>query len=309
LVNAELLRGRYDARDYTSDEPLSFKALAEIWLEGRKTEVRAIRNLNNHIIYAVNFFAETNIKSIRYTELEDFLQSLPQTLSPKTKANIFGTLHSFWQWIVNREQDKPYPITMPKFPKLPKYKPTMRKIVTPENQARILTKLKEISPAKVYTAVLWCITYCLRFEEIRQVKVKDLNNGYMRVWDWKQTHYKEKKLLPEDWDIVKEEKAFGNEWFFRHPNGRQFGKDYLSECIKKAARALGFYDVVPYAIIKHSTITALSDHYSPEEIKKYFSLHFSPALYNYLHLKEEKKAGMYAKARGKIGEIERVKSI
>ncbi len=306
LVNGDLLRGKYDVRDYTSDEPLAFDVMGQQWLDIKKT-VKCHRHLKSHIHQAVLYFGNgRNIKTIKYAELEDFYRSLPDQLNPGTKKNIFATLHSFWNWVVDREADRPNPVTMPKFPQMPKYKPTMRKIVSPEDQARILSKLKEMTlqRPKIYTGVLWCITYGLRFEELRQVKLKDFTNGYMRVWDWKQTNYKEKKLLAEDWKTVKQDKAFGNEWFFRHPSGEQFGKDYLSESIKKAAQALGFFDVVPYAIIKHSTITALSDHYSPEEIQRLFSMHLSPAFFVYLHTKEERKQEMYARARGKMREID-----
>jgi integrase len=307
LVNGDYLRGKYDVRDWTSDEPLAFDVMAQHWLELRQKEVRSFRQLKNDMGKAISFFGNRNIRTIQYAELEDFLYSLQETLAPKTKKNIFTTLHSLWQWLTDREFDRPNPITMPKFPKLAEYKPAIRKIVSPESQARVLTRLKEIGPPKAYIGVLWCITYCLRFEEVRQLKLKDFENGYMTVWDWKQKNYKQKKMLPEDWAIVEEEKkkVFGNDFFFRHGVGskRQFGKDYLSERIRKAAKDLGFEGVVPYAIVKHSTITALSDHYTPEEIKKYYSLHLSPALYRYLHLKEEKKQEMYARARAKIVDV------
>jgi site-specific recombinase XerC len=50
----------------------------------------------------------TNIKEIRYAELEDFLHpSGPEDklygLSPKTRANIKSALRDFWDWLVKRE--------------------------------------------------------------------------------------------------------------------------------------------------------------------------------------------------------------
>ena len=298
LVNGDLLRGKYDSRDWTSDEPLAFHALAQQWLDMRENKVRSFRVIRNHVAKASNFFGTKNVRTIRFVDLQRFYNCLPGQMAPKTKRNVLTTLRSFFAWVVDREADSPYPIVMPKFPKVENYQPTMRKILSPEDQAKVLAELRETVPYKLYLGAL-CITYGLRWEELRQVKMKDLNNGRMTIYDWKQRHYKTKQLLTEDWEAVKSERGFGNEFFFRHPSGRQYGKDYLYEKIRQAAKSLGF-DVIAYAIIRHSTITALSDYYTPEEIKEGFSLHLSDSVWRYLHLKEEKKREMYARARGKI---------
>jgi len=88
--------GTFDERDYKKDRPLGFSNLANNWLVQRAKEVKCFRNLNRHIGIAAKYFGNVNIKGIGYAELEDFLNSLPDELSSKTKANYFTTLHSFW---------------------------------------------------------------------------------------------------------------------------------------------------------------------------------------------------------------------
>ena len=304
-LNWEGIEGSFDERNYQKNNPLGLANLAEQWLETRKGKVRCYRNLSNHMGKAISYFGNTNIRAIRFASLEYFYSSLREEMAEKTKRNIFTTLHSFWRWVCDNEEDKPNPITMPKFPQIKKGKPNLRKIVTPQDQAMILDKMKEIVPApKAYLAAMWMITYGLRWIELRPIKLKDFNNGFLRVWDWKQENYKEKKLLPDDWALIEQDTTFPEMYFFRHPTGEQLGRDYPYSWLKKASVELGF-DVHPYAIVRHSTITNLSDYYTPEEIKRNFSLHLH-GLYDYLHTTEDKKQAMYARARpGGVVEMRR----
>ncbi len=83
-------------------------------------------------------------------------------------------------------------------------------------------------------------------------------------------------MLEEDLELVKSfPESLHNEYFFRHATGyggvkvgKQFGKDYLYKCWPRACRALGITGVDLYGGTKHSTVTALRKHYSPEQIKK-----------------------------------------
>ena len=305
ILNAEVLNKQYDPRDYYKNTPLAFEQLGEKWLETRKTEVRCFRNLRNHIRLASTFFGDCNYKLLNYGVLQEFFNSLPETIGTKTKKNIKATLTTFCRWVVDAYSTSDIKLGVPKFPPLGKYKKKLRKIVTPQDQAMILDKMKEIVPSpKGYLAAMWMITYGLRFAELRPVKLKDFNNGFLRVWDWKQGQHKEKKLLPDDWALVEQDSTFPEMYFFRHPNGTQLSKEYPYKWLKRAAVQLGF-DVQAYAIVRHSTITALSDHYTPEEIQNLFSMHLS-GLYDYLHAKEDKKAAMYAKARPGVVEMKGV---
>jgi len=302
ILNAEVLNKQYDPRDYRKDKPLAFNRLGEDWLEKRKPEVRCYRNLCNHINLASMFFGDLNYKLLNYAWLQEFFNQLPESIGVKTKRNIKATLTTFCRWVVDAYSTQDIKLEVPKFPPLGKYKKKLRKIVTPQDQAMILDKMKEITPApKGHLAALWMITYGLRCIELRPVKRKDFQDGRMTVWDWKQDSYKEKKLLPDDWALVEQDNTFGDMYFFRHPDGAQLGRDYPYTWLKRASVLLGF-DVHPYAIVRHSTITALSDVYTPEDIQHNFSLHLA-GLYDYLHTKEDKKQEMYARARPGVVEI------
>ena len=296
ILNAEVLNKRYDPRDYRKDRPLAFNRLGEEWLEIRKPEVRCFRNLRNHISLASKYFDDLNYKLLNYAWLQQFFSQLSDSIGIKTRKNIKATLSTFCRWVVDAYSTQDIKLEVPKFPPLGKYKKKLRKIVTPQDQALILNKMKEIVPApKAYLAAMWMITYGLRWIELRPIKLKDFNNGFLRVWDWKQENYKEKKLLADDWALIEQDTTFPEMWYFRHETGEQLGRDYPYSWLKKASVELGF-DVHPYAIVRHSTITSLSDYYTPEEIKRNFSLHLH-GLYDYLHTKEERKQEMYARAR------------
>ena len=305
ILNAEVLNKQYDPRDYRKDKPLAFNSLGQNWLEKRKPHVRCYRNLHRHIDLASNFFGDLNYKLLNYAWLQEFFDQLPKSISVKTKRNIKATLTTFCRWVVDAYSTQDIKLEVPKFPPLGKYKKKLRKIVTPQDQAMILDKMKEITPApKGYLAALWMVTYGLRWIELRPVKRKDFENGVMTVWDWKQDGYKQKKLLPEDWAIVEQDKSFPEQYFFRHPDGSQLGRDYPYSWLKKASVLLGF-DVHPYAIVRHSTITKMVKLYGPENVQKHFSLHLA-GLYDYWQTDEDKKQEMYAKARpGGVVEMEK----
>jgi hypothetical protein len=63
-------------------------------------------------------------------------------------------------------------------------------------------------------------------------------------------------------------------FFFRHPvglsgakAGERFGNKYLYKYWKRACNNLGIKDIDLYGGTRHSTVTALSKHLTPEEIK------------------------------------------
>lgn len=250
----------FDERDWQKDKPLGFANLAEHWLEVRKNEVRCYRNLKNHMGKAKHYFGSKNIKTISFSELEDFHLSLPEGLSGKTKKNIFTTLHAFWQWVVDREEDKPQPVRMPKFPKI-KYELKRRKTVTREQQLKILDWLKENSPYRVWLGTHLLIRYpAIRPGEMRLIKEKqlDLNNAGIYVDLTKTGKFKFVPIRNEDVDLLKSmPRSLPHLYFLRHEQGQykgqQFGPDYLYTCCRKACAALDIRGTSLYAICTHST--------------------------------------------------------
>lgn len=98
----------YDARDYQRANPLGFRTLAEKWLDFKQEEVSygTFQSLRPLLQRAINYFADQNVKGIRYADLQDFLRELRKTsgLSSKTIHNLFSHLHNFWSWLIDREE-------------------------------------------------------------------------------------------------------------------------------------------------------------------------------------------------------------
>jgi hypothetical protein len=93
-------------------------------------------------------------------------------------------------------------------------------------------------------------------------------------------HPKEKKpkvasLLDEDIELLKDfPRGLPGLYFFRHPvglsgarAGERFGSRYLYKYWKKACANLKIEGVDLYGGTRHSTVTALSEHLTPEQIK------------------------------------------
>ncbi len=308
--------GTFDERDFQKGEPLAFRTLSEQWLQKKEKQVRCLRNLKNHMNYACVYFKSTNIKEIDYPELEDFFDQLPAHLSDKSKHNIKATLHSFFNWVIKRNRRAKIKIIMPEFPDI-SYESEYRKIVDKPTQGIILEELKRITTfnSKIYIGALWLSTYVnVRPIEMIHIKEKDidLSNGIMEI-----THNKEKKpkkvyLLDEDIEIIKSFPPVIDKemYFFRHGKRKgvhkskrgRFGKDYIYTYWRMACKNLGVEGVPLYPGTKHSTVVALGDDCTPEEIKKYGTGHeTNKAFDRYFQVNAEKKRALFRKARCTTG--------
>ena len=88
--------GTYDPKEFKPGHPLGFSTLADQWIDFRSERVRCKRNIVRHMGCAKDYFKQQYVREMRYRDIEDYLGSLPQTLSDKTKANYLTTLHAFW---------------------------------------------------------------------------------------------------------------------------------------------------------------------------------------------------------------------
>ncbi|MCP3890947.1 MAG: hypothetical protein GY702_19050, partial [Desulfobulbaceae bacterium] len=86
--------------------------------------------ISRDIQKAINSWEQTNVKTIGYAELEDFLMAMD--VSNKTRANARSALHSLFKWICKREQ-----IKMPEFPVI-KFELGWRNIIDIELQQSII---------------------------------------------------------------------------------------------------------------------------------------------------------------------------
>ena len=268
--------GSFDKRDYATDNPLGFENFVKKYLL-TKTNLKSYRDIQTHLKKAVSFFDQTNIKTIQYGELEDFLLVL-DGLADKTKHNVMSDIHAFFAWACKREKQ----ISMPEFPKV-EYELGWRNTIGPDVQQDILDELFRISydkNPKIYIGVKWLMTYIsIRPNEMRNIKEGDFdfNLGVVLIRDPKEKGSKTVPLLPEDIETIKSfPKALPHLFFFRHGRYKgvsdktrhQFGKDYFYYWWKKACRNLGIEGVDLYGGTRHSTARAMRLIHTPEQIKR-----------------------------------------
>ena len=266
----------FDERDYRKDNPLGFSNMSEKWLLYHGKEVRpgTRKNLISHIRHAQYFFENTNVKDIRYGNLEDFLHSI--SLSDKSKHNILSTIHSFFVWMKKRREIN----ELPDFPEV-SFELGYRRTVDKETQSQIIQEVERICPnRKVYLGIKWLATYIsIRPGELIKLTEGniDTGNGYLYIpASDSKTEYKAIPLISEDVEILKSfPLSFPAMPFFRHAGGIQgvadnepFGLKYFYKWWVKACKNLGIEGVDLYGGTRHSSVRALRKYRSPEEIKR-----------------------------------------
>ena len=266
----------FDVRDYSREKPLSFVNLASAWLEVKKETVKpkSYNNLHNYIMKAIDAWGDRNVKDIGFAEIEDFLIDQGRNLSSKTVANMKSAFHDFFQWLIRREV-----ITRsPNFPQI-KVKMGFRKIIGKKSQLEILDELNRIAPFKVWLGIKWLCTYIsIRPGELVKIREQDidLENKYIYIHHSKTFETKPVPILDEDVELaIQAGLSFPRSYFFRHDQGksgvklgRVYGEKYFYKWWKKACENLGIKDVDMYGGTRHSSVVALREHFSPEQIKQ-----------------------------------------
>lgn len=274
----EVDKGTFDSRDYKTDNPLGFANLATQWLTIKEQEVRpgSFKNIRNYTLKACQAWGNRNIKSIQYADLEDFLHDL--NLSDKSKSNAKSCLHSFWTWLLKRRVLKPD--QFPEFPEVT-YELGFRKTVEKDQQQLIINEIKRITYSinpKIWLGIKWLSTYIsIRPLELINIQEKhiDLKSGFLFIPHPKEKRPKLVPLIDEDIDILKSiPRGLPNLYFFRHSSsvkgckpGTNFGPRYLYKWWKKACDNLNIVGVDLYGGTRHSSVIALTEYATPEQIK------------------------------------------
>jgi len=269
--------GTFDLRDYQKEYPLGFATQTDKWLKLKHKQVKpkSYNNLNNYMTRAVKEWGQTNIKTIGFPQLEDFLYG-QKGISDKTRSNMRSCLHDFFKWVKRRER-----IPMPDFPETP-FELGWRNIIDIETQQEIISEIRNISyhiNPKIYIAIRFLAVYIsVRPGELISVKEKqmDINLGAIII-----PHPKEKRpkliyLLNEDIDLLKS---------IRCTPGQKFGPRYLYKWWKKACDNLGIDGVDLYGGTRHSIATALGRICTPEEVQDATG-HASKAFQRYFQNKQ-----------------------
>jgi integrase len=254
--------------------------------------------MERHIGYAQGYFDNINIKEIRFAELDDFLHQLPESLGNKTRANIKATLHSFWVWASKREG-----IDIPEFPEI-KFKLGWRRTIDKPTQEAIIQEVKRIADPvdrKVGIAIQWLSTYfSIRPIELLHIRERDFDFNLGGVFiQYSKTEPKWVPMLREDLEIVR---AFPTpldpEMFFFRYGGRRFGQKRLYKWWKKACANLGIEKVDLYGGTRHSTVRALREQLTPEQIKRASMHSTNKAFSRYFEVENEEVRSAYQKTVG-----------
>ena len=297
----EVDQGTFDPRDYRTDYPLGFKALAIKWLQVKRNEVKrkSYNNLRNYMDKAIAAWGQRNVKTIGFGEVQDFLND--QRVSDKTKANMKSGLHSFFVWVNKREK-----IPMPDLPEV-SYELAWRQTVDKDTQQAIIDEVYNISHKinpKIWIGIKWLATYIsIRPKEIINLREKDISieTGYIFIPHPKEKKAKAVPILPEDIDLVREfPKALPDVYFFRHPvgisgctAGDKFGEMYLYKWWKKACTNLGIEGVDLYGGTRHSSAMALRQYVSPEEIRRATMHSTNKAFERYFRIESDEVRDIY----------------
>lgn len=316
----------YDENDYKKSNPFGFTNLFEQWWEEKTNEgaERQIKKgtIKNYTLYQkafYHYFGNQNIKILAINQgfVDDFFKTLT-TQSGKTKNGYSSCLNTFFTWVWHRNKIQfarlgiPQP-DVPKFPVKMKY----RKRVSKDVQFEILEEVKRICPdQRVYLGIKWLCTYVkIRPIEMLSLKEGDINldTRYLTFNpdQTKEGKWKEVPLVDEDVEILRtfplSMKAMP---FFRHTLARQgvtlnqqYGPNHFYDWWKKACRNLGIEGVDLYGGTKHSTVTALGQKYTPEEIQERGTGHLSKSFLRYLDTSDEQSRKLYQDAVPKKGTV------
>lgn len=194
-------------------------------------------------------------------------------LSSKSRSNARSCLHDFWKWLLKRREI--HISEMPDFPEVP-FELAFRKTVGKETQEQILEEVKRISyeiNPRIWIGIKWLSTYF----SIRPGELV--------------------RSLP---------RSFSEMPFFRHfkgiggaTPGSAFGPRYLYKWWVKACQNLGIEGVDLYAGTRHSTVIALGELFTPEELK-HASMHSTnKAFERYFRVKPEAVRNVYEAGRRK----------
>ncbi|MBF0541672.1 MAG: site-specific integrase [Nitrospirae bacterium] len=163
---------KFDIKDYITKEIEQFRVqnLLISWLKNKKD-----KNLSNvHIIkteqyiknYYLPFFQDISARDIRTYHINNFLSSLPDHLSIKTKKNVITMLKNFCNWLYQNEIIQRMPI----FPTLSPPE-TVIDWIDKDTQLKIIDNILESQrPIFVFMAY-----YPVRPSEARALKVKDFD--------------------------------------------------------------------------------------------------------------------------------------
>jgi integrase len=282
----------FDQRDYAVGQPLGFDTLIGKFVDYKMGEIRCVRSLRCYTRVAAEHFKNKSVKEIDFGELDDFARSLK--CGQKTKHNYLSAVHHFFVWCKRRK-------LIDRIPDFPTIKFTLgyRNVIGKETQAQIIEEVGRIACYKAYLAVKFLATYInVRPNEMRRLKWKhiDLENGHLTFPDPKEKRYKISPLIPEDLELIKAlpTPISQDMFFFTKDNGEPFGRTFVYRQWVTACRNLGIKDIDLYGGTRHSSARALTEHFSPERIKRAIGSTTNAAFERYYRIESDEVRAVFS---------------
>ncbi len=315
----ESTQGKFDAREYQKESPLSFERYAARYLEAKRRKgLRSIQEVERIITQAAKFFSKRSVKVITRGDLSEYLFAL--NVSDKTRHNHMTQLRNFFRFV--QKEERPNLFIPPDMPEI-EFDLGWRNTVDIETQTRILQQIHDdhyISNPKIYIAVaLLCNHLELRPDDIRRIDEGDVSAKgeiIIRKPTKKKNRFHVVYVCPSGElqtmiiEMKKRFPALPSVPFFRHhPKHNKvkpdspFGVKLLYKVAKAAMKKHGIDDVDLYALTRHSTVTALADAFG-EDAGREATDHRTNAAFSRYYVKrkggQEKTAIRLDELRGKL---------
>ena len=295
-------RTKFDSRDYQIKlKPLAFSILADEWLSIKEKQVRAgtMTSYRQGIRWAVKAWGRRNIKDIGFADVQRLLLDLP--LADKTKFNALNTLKQFWQWACDAH-DIP---AMKKWPKQ-SYDMAYRNTIDIETQEAILDiiRVQQTERPRVWFGVKLLATYpSVRPGELIRLQEKhfDREKEIMIVPPPAAKDHRLKiiPLIDEDIEfLLGLTRGLPDLPFFRDDrNGKKLGSRTFYSAWKRACKELGIEDVDLYGGTKHSSVMALRQVATFEEIRQATMHQTNKAFERYYRTEGEELKSLYGRRK------------
>ena len=264
--------GTFDPREYRANNPIGFETLALKWLEIRRSEVgregispNTYRALEDGIHRGIAAFKQKPVNQFLLVDFQVFLAGL--NIKGKSKHNYLETIKQFFRWLRTNKLIR----ELPEFPAV-RFELARRKTLDKDTQLRVLDEVRRISDLKTWLGIRFLATYInIRPEECRNIREGDidLKQREITIPRSKEKRSKLVYLIDEDVHILAHlpvaiDKSL---FFFRHANGKRFGRKHFYKVWKRACRNLRIEDVDLYGGTRHTSARALRKHYTPEQIR------------------------------------------
>ena len=197
-----------------------------------------------------------DLREIRTHHIDTFFESLPASISMKTKDNVMVALKDFVNWLRRKE-------ILERNPEFPEYDiPEPKKIWSKQSEA---LKVVPFVPEHDRPVIQFILTHPLRSGEVCALRVKDFNveEGYVHIHravslgeEWHRKNNKSYLLaLSEKFDVQKTLKfKFPEQYAFLNRIGNPYKSNALLKIWKRACK----HAKIEYVPLKYSGRTTIA---------------------------------------------------